>query len=259
VPDPGGLTVDLRIVHVDDQLLVIDKPEGMHTAPLREGEAGTLLDAVIEQYPEVERVPGIKPVEPGLLHRLDKGTSGLVVIARSVRAFAGLRRQFESGEVRKEYLAVSAPGAGVRSTRLSVSSRFAPLGPGRAKVRVVLPYEHRAGVLKGASPDTYVTEAEIVERGAGCCLVRCTLTRGFRHQVRAHLAHLGLPIVGDTLYGVPVPPGFGERMYLHASAVELRHPADGRPLRFESDLPGEFPLLLVSTMDNPRSAGAAEG
>ena len=254
MPDPGGLIVDLRIIHVDDQLLVIDKPEGMHTAPLREGEAGTLLDAVIEQYPEVERVPGIKPVEPGLLHRLDKGTSGLVVIARSVRAFAGLRRQFESGEVRKEYLAVSIPGAAVRSQRLSVSSRFAPLGPGRAKVQMVMSYEHRARMLKEASPDTYVTEAEIAERGAGCCLVRCTITRGFRHQVRVHLAHLGLPIVGDAIYGAPVPPGFGERMYLHASAVELHHPADGRPLRFESDLPGEFPLLLVSTMDGPQSA-----
>ncbi|MCX7029962.1 MAG: RluA family pseudouridine synthase, partial [Spirochaetes bacterium] len=238
--------MDLCILHVDDQLLVIDKPEGMHTAPLHAGETGTLLDAVIEQYPEVERVPGIKPVEPGLLHRLDKGTSGVVVIARSVHAFTTLARQFESGDVRKEYLAVCVPGPAVRSTRLSVSSRFAPLGPGRTKVQMVMSYEHRARVLKAASPDTYVTEAEIAERGAGGCLVRCTITRGFRHQVRVHLAHLGLPIVGDPLYGVPVPPGFGERMYLHASAVELHHPADGRPLRFESDLPNEFPPLLAA-------------
>ncbi len=236
--------MDLRLIHVDDQLLVVDKPEGLHTAPLREGEGGTLLDAVIEQFPEVERVPGIKPVEPGLLHRLDKGTSGVVVIARSVRAFTGLLDQFESGRVRKEYLAVCVPAAAVRSTRLSVASRFAPHGPHRAKVRVVMPFEHRAAVLREASPDTYQTEVEIVERGAGCCLVRCTVTRGFRHQVRVHLAHLGLPIVGDPLYGAPVPPGFGERMYLHATAVELHHPADGRPLRFESDLPAEFPLLL---------------
>jgi 23S rRNA pseudouridine1911/1915/1917 synthase len=238
--------VDLRIIHVDDQLLVIDKPEGMHTAPLREGERGSLLDAVIDQFPEVERVPGIKPVEPGLLHRLDKGTSGLVVIARSVRAFTDLLAQFESGEVRKEYLAVSVPGPAVRSRRLSVSSRFAPLGPGRARVQMVMSYEHRSRMLKEASPETYATEAEIAERGAGCCLVRCTITRGFRHQVRVHLAHLGLPIVGDPLYGAPVPPGFGERMYLHAVAVELHHPADGRPLRFESDMPGEFPLLLAA-------------
>jgi 23S rRNA pseudouridine1911/1915/1917 synthase len=242
------LTVELRILHVDDQLLVIDKPEGMHTAPLRGGEAGTLLDAVIEQFPEVERVPGIKPVEPGLLHRLDKGTSGVVVIARSVRAFTGLLRQFESGEVRKEYLAVCIPAPAVHSTRLSVSSRFAPFGPGRAKVQMVMSYEHRTRVLKEATRESYATEAEIAERGAGCCLVRCSLTRGFRHQVRVHLAHLGLPIVGDAFYGVPVPPGFGERMYLHASAVELHHPADGRPLRFESDLPGEFPFLLAAAV-----------
>ena len=236
--------MDLRLIHVDDQILVVDKPEGLHTAPLREGEGGTLLDAVIDQFPEVERVPGIKPVEPGLLHRLDKGTSGVVVIARSVRAFTGLLAQFESGAVRKEYTAICVPGAGLRSTRLSVASRFAPYGPGRAKVRVVMPFEHRAAVLREASPDTYQTEAEIVQRGAGCCLVLCTITRGFRHQVRTHLTHLGLPIVGDPLYGTPVPPGFGERMYLHATAVELHHPADGRPLRFESEVPAEFPLLL---------------
>lgn len=238
--------MDLRIVHVDDQVLVVEKPEGVHTAPLHEGERGTLLEAVIEQFPEVERLPGVKPVEPGLLHRLDKGTSGLVVIARTVRAFTDLLAQFEAGGVRKEYLAVCVPGPLVRSARLTVSSRFAPLGPGRAKVRVVLPYEHRSRVLREASPDTYATEAEIVERGSVCSLVRCTIARGFRHQVRVHLAHLGLPIVGDDLYGVPVPQGYGERLYLHAAAVELRHPADGRPLRFESEPPHEFPLLIAS-------------
>lgn len=238
--------MDLRIVHVDEQVLVVEKPEGVHTAPLREGETGTLLDAVIEQFPEVERVPGLKPVEPGLLHRLDQGTSGLVVIARSVRAFTGLLAQFEAGSVRKEYLAVCAPEPGVRSRRLTVSSRFAPFGPKHAKVRVVMPYEHRSRLLREASPDTYATEAEIVERGPVCSLVRCTIARGFRHQVRVHLAHLGLPIVGDDLYGAPVPPGYGERLYLHAAAVELHHPADGRPLRFESDPPNEFPLLLAA-------------
>jgi 23S rRNA pseudouridine1911/1915/1917 synthase len=204
-------------------------------------------DAVIEQFPEVERVPGFKPVEPGLLHRLDQGTSGVLVIARSVRAFSGLRVQFESGGVRKEYVAVCIPGPSVRSRRLTVSSRFAPLGPGRAKVQMVMPYEHRPRVLKEASPETYTTEVEAAERGAACCLVHATLTRGFRHQVRAHLAHLGLPIAGDPLYGAPVPPGFAERMYLHASAVELHHPQDGRPLRFESDPPAGFPLLLTAT------------
>lgn len=239
--------MDLHLIYVDDQFLVVDKPEGLHTAPLRDGDGGTLLDGVIAQFPEVERLPGIKQVEPGLLHRLDKDTSGLVVIARSVRAFTGLLSQFESGAVRKEYAAVCVPVAGLRSTRLSVASRFAPTGPGRAKVRVVLPFEHRVQVLRDASPDSYQTEVEIAERGAGCCLVRCAITRGFRHQVRAHLAHLGLPIVGDSLYGAPAPPGYGGRMYLHATAIELHHPADGRPLRFESELPMKFPLLLAAS------------
>lgn len=238
--------MELGILFVDDHLLAIDKPEGMHTAPLREGETGTLLAAVIEQFPEVERVPGVKPVEPGLLHRLDRETSGVVVIARTTRAFVALRGQFESDRVRKEYYAVCAPAPGVVADRLAVSSRFAPLGTGRSKVRVVLPYEHRASVLKEASPETYATDAEVIGRRGGCCLVRCTISRGFRHQVRAHLAHLGLPIVGDALYGTQVPEGFPERLYLHASAVELRHPADGRSLRFESPVPPEFAGLVAT-------------
>jgi 23S rRNA pseudouridine1911/1915/1917 synthase len=235
----------LRVLYEDAELLAVDKPAGLHTAPLRPGEAGTLLGQLIERYPEVAQVPGRKPQEPGLLHRLDRDTSGLVVVARTPAAFLELLGQFRAGRTRKEYLAVCLPAAEVKpADRFLLASRFAPFGPGRRKVRVVpvgAPQARGRG-RRQASLKSYRTEAQVVEAHGGLVLVRAVIRRGFRHQVRAHLSHLGLPIVGDELYGRPVPSGAPQRLYLHASAVELAHPADGRRLRIEAPLPLDFAL-----------------
>jgi 23S rRNA-/tRNA-specific pseudouridylate synthase len=255
---------ELAVLFADEQLIAVDKPAGLHTAPQgREGEV-TLLSRLLEQFPEIAAVPGIKPAEPGLLHRLDHGTSGIVLAARTPEAFRRLAAEFAAGRVRKEYLALCVPGSAVLAgQRFAMESRFAPCGPGRKKVRVV-----SAGALGGAGADsvghradsvgfhpaglhrvgrsatsgTYRTEAEVLEVQGPRVLVRAAIVRGFRHQVRAHLAFLGLPIVGDPLYGVPVPPGAADRLYLHASAVELQHPASGQPLRIRSPLPLDFEL-----------------
>jgi 23S rRNA pseudouridine1911/1915/1917 synthase len=233
----------LRVVYADAELLVVDKPAGLHTAPLRPGETGTLLDRVIARYPEVAGLHGRKPEEPGLLHRLDRETSGLVVIARTAAAFHGLRAQFRAGQVRKEYLALCNPAAAVRpGDRFRLASRFAPLGPGRRKVRVVLPDDDRKKLLRRASRELYTTEAEVLSVKPDQALVRAVIVRGFRHQVRAHLSRLGLPIAGDELYGSPVPSGCGQRLYLHASAVELAPSAGGPRLRLEAPLPPDFAL-----------------
>jgi 23S rRNA-/tRNA-specific pseudouridylate synthase len=111
-------------------------------------------------------------------------------------------------------------------------------------VRVVLPAEKKHRFTRKASPDTYTTEAETVARSGNFVLVRAHLTRGFRHQVRAHLAFLGFPIIGDPLYGIPVPPGFPERMYLHASQIKLIHPGSDQPLIIKSPLPSEFKAIF---------------
>lgn len=229
----------MRLLYEDGELIAVDKPAGQHTAPLHSGEAGTLLGELIERYPEIAGLPGIKTVEPGLLHRLDLDTSGVVVVARTAAAFQDLYAQFRAGRVRKEYLAVCVPRSSVRAGgRFRLESRFAPFGPGRRRVRVVLPADDRN--KPAVSPLTYQTDAEVVAVQGPLALIRVTLVRGFRHQVRAHLAHLGLPIAGDPLYGVPSPPGVPPRLYLHAAAVELSHPGSGRPLRIDSPLPSDF-------------------
>ena len=239
----------LRVLYEDPHLLVVDKPAGLHTAPLRAGEEATLLAEVISRYPEVASVPGLRAPEHGLLHRLDRETSGVVVFARSPEAFAALREQFAGEAVRKEYRAVCLPGAGGTDAAqgpVRIQSRFAPYGPGRRMVRVVLP-ESGAAARRKAGEQQYLTEARVLEEGAGFALVGAWLRRGFRHQVRAHLAYLRLPILGDPLYGVARPAGVAPRLYLHAAAVDLAHPLTGLALRIESPTPAEFAAALAAS------------
>jgi 23S rRNA pseudouridine1911/1915/1917 synthase len=233
------------ILYQDSALLAVDKPAGMHTAPLRPGEKGTLLGLVIEAFPEVAGLPGMKEVEPGLVHRLDRGTSGVVVVARTAEAFDALRAIFDGGGARKTYLAACGAGAAGAAARgpLSIQSRFAPLGAGRRKVRVVTPGTRGRRILREATRELYTTRAQIAAEGPGRLLLRVTIERGFRHQVRAHLAHLGYPILGDELYGVEVPAGFPRRMYLHAAAIDLVHPLTGKALRLVSPVPVELGRL----------------
>lgn len=242
------MSLPLVVWFEDAQVLVVEKPAGQHTAPLRAAEGGTLLECVIERYPEVAAVPGIKVVEPGLLHRLDRETSGLVAIARSAAAFAALRESSARGGMRKEYLAACArpvDGEAIEAgAAFCIASRFAPYGSGGRMVRVVLAGESRGKLLRNATPDSYSTEAEIIRRGGAILLLRARLDRGFRHQVRAHLSFLGFPILGDPLYGAPVPPGAEDRLYLHATRLEFEHPVTGALVSVESPLPREFAALF---------------
>jgi 23S rRNA pseudouridine1911/1915/1917 synthase len=226
----------------DESLLVVEKPAGIHTAPLHAGEEGTLLGMVMEAYPEVRHLPGFKTVEPGLLHRLDRETSGLVVVARTAQAFQTLRAGFET--MRKQYAAGCAIVEQPTADSFTVTSRFAPYGPGRRRVRVVTAEEKSPWVLEAATRDVHETTAHVLRRTEGRALVLVEITRGFRHQIRAHLSHAGLPLLGDVLYGRPVPEPFVQRMYLHAVRIGLRHPVTGVALVVESPLPPEFAALF---------------
>jgi len=242
------VAADLCVRYEDADLIVVDKPAGMHTAPLVGGSGDTLLDLAVNAFPEIGALPGIKPVEPGLVHRLDRETSGLVVVARTPVAFDQLRKVFAGGEARKDYRAVcEAGGAGMEEEtagHLRVESRFAPYGPGRRMVRPVLAGERSAKLLAAASRAQYTTEGRIIERRRGRVMVSAWIYKGFRHQVRAHLAFLGFPILGDPLYGVAAPVESAPRMYLHAARIEFPRPGTGEPLVVESPIPREFASLF---------------
>ncbi len=229
------------VVLEDPDFIVAAKPPGMPTAPLRPGGEGTLLAWVLARFPEVAVVPGLKPVEPGLLHRLDGDTSGLVLIARTAAAWDALLAAARGGRFVKRYRALvssaASPPEGTRellmdpekaqssALPLPIESAFRPWGPGRRRVAAVAP---------AAAPQqrVYRTVILAIEQETGLTAapsfrVLVELATGFRHQVRVHLAAIGLPIAGDRLYG-PAAASEAGRLMLHACALQFPHPRTGR-------------------------------
>ncbi len=224
------------VVLEDLDFVAVVKPAGLHTAPLRAGETGTLLEWVLARFPEVVRVPGLKPVEPGLLHRLDQDTSGLVLVARTLAGWEALQAAGREGRFVKRYRALAAPATrppeGTRELLMapvdpaaatlpvSVVSAFRAWGPGRRRVAAIAPGQ-------AAGRRLYTTRLLAIEAAGPSLRVLAELASGFRHQVRVHLASVGLPIVGDRLYGPPEAPA-AARLFLHACGLEFPHPRSGR-------------------------------
>jgi 23S rRNA pseudouridine1911/1915/1917 synthase len=220
----------------------------MHTAPLKEGEQGTLLDWTASRFPELLEVKGRKTIEGGLLHRLDYETGGLVLIARNQYALENLRAQQKAGNFIKEYLAFStAPpetrnavkgfppysaaaaiaAAGPAANPVhAVESAFRPYGPGRKQVRPVSSgrvYRTEYTVLPPEAAGVFSAYVRLHPEGR---LFTVTLVRGFRHQIRCHLAWLGWPLLNDPLYGGDDDGGF---LALRAHALSFTDPDTGEP------------------------------
>lgn len=231
-PDPR---LALQIVHEDPWIVVLDKPAGVPSHPLREHEVGTVASALVARYPETSGV-GYRLREPGILHRLDTDTSGLLLAARDELTFETLRAALKSGRIDKHYVAlvdgrVTAP----RTIELAIAPH--PRDPRR----VVTLEPDQASDVKGArAARTDVLRAEPI---GVYTKVEVSAAHATRHQVRAHLAAIGHPLVGDALYGGSALPGLS-RHFLHASRIALDHPHDGRAMRFTSPLPRELQSAL---------------
>jgi 23S rRNA pseudouridine1911/1915/1917 synthase len=224
LPDPA---LALRIVHEDAELVAVDKPPGIPSHALRPGESGTIASALLARYPSMAGV-GYRELEAGLLHRLDTETSGILLAARTAPAFQKLRAAHERGEFRKRYSALvrGRPALGIHDAYIRADQR---------KVRVELE------AFAAAKPIRFeIISADVHGEFALLCV---ELVLAARHQVRAQLARLGHPIAGDALYGGAVLPGL-TRHFLHASRVELPHPADGRRLALEAPLPEDLRAVL---------------
>jgi 23S rRNA pseudouridine1911/1915/1917 synthase len=206
-PEPAS-PLDVRLERTD--LVVVEKPAGQPSAPLAPAETGTLAGALLGRYPEMEGI-GYRTREPGIIHRLDTRTSGLVIAARTAIAFEVLREALRSHRLDKRYLAiVEASGLPERGA-IDLPLMPHPGGSGRV---VVAPHDaHGGGVQRCVS--TFHT----LERRGRFALVEVEASRAYRHQVRVHLAASGWPIAGDLEYGGAVRQALGERHALHASHV----------------------------------------
>jgi 23S rRNA pseudouridine1911/1915/1917 synthase len=216
--------LDLRIAYEDEYLLVVDKPAGLVVHPGAGHAAGTLVQGLLDRG-----VTGGDPERPGIVHRLDRDTSGLLVVARTEEAYEGLQALVKRHELEREYVAL------VRGRPRSRSGRIeAPIGRDRR--------EPTRRSLDTDTPKPAVTHFEVIELFRDHALLRVRLETGRTHQIRVHLAAIGLPVAGDPLYGVP-EQGL-RRQFLHAARLAFPHPVTGARVETESPLPDELAVAL---------------
>ncbi|MDO8278390.1 MAG: RluA family pseudouridine synthase [Burkholderiaceae bacterium] len=223
-PEPMAL----QVVFEDEHLLVIDKPAGLVVHPAPGNWSGTLLNGLLARDPGAQFLP-----RAGIVHRLDKDTSGLMVVARSRSVMDALVRMIAAREVVRQYLALGH-GAWAGPDSREVREAIGRDPRNRLRMAALDPQRHSA---KAAA-----TRIELLRNGAKACWVRCTLQTGRTHQIRVHMAWIGHPLVGDTLYGAPT--GSLARQALHAFRLAFTHPVTGQALEFESALPADLLLAL---------------
>lgn len=210
LPDPG---VPLAILYNDPFIVAVDKPAGTPSQPIAPGEMGTVANALVARFPECATVSD-DPREAGLIHRLDIGTSGVLVAAKTRTAWTQLRKAFASGRVKKRYLAVVS----------------GPLPDSGHSHQALAHHGKKMIVTSQKSGLAAETEWTVRSRAGDFALVDCTANTGRMHQIRVHLAHAGAPIVGDTLYGGPAAPEDFAGHFLHAAEITLPHPDTKQPI-----------------------------
>jgi 23S rRNA pseudouridine1911/1915/1917 synthase len=227
-PPQRGTEVPVRFE--DQDLAVVAKPAGIPTHPTKSRLGGSMVNALLGSGMKLAQAED--PLRPGIVHRLDSGTSGLIVVAKSDRAYAALRKMMKAHEVRRTYLALA-----VGSIRAAGFEVEAPLGRRGSKI-----------VVDRAAGKPARTLFEVIERHRSTTLVRATPVTGRTHQIRVHLSSVGHPIVGDKAYG-----GAGElsrslglsRPFLHSSDISFTHPFSGETIHVEEQLPDELEEALT--------------
>lgn len=232
--------IPLCVAYEDDALIVIDKPAGLVVHPAAGNPDGTLVNALLHHCRgQLSGIGGV--ARPGIVHRIDKDTSGLLVVAKTDAAHEGLARQFADHSITRAYLAITGgvplPAAG------TIRGSIARSGQDRKKMALV---------EEGGRGKYAVTHYRVLKPLNGAALVECRLETGRTHQVRVHLASIGHSLLGDPVYGrcpsrlrsVLAELGF-RRQALHAAQLGFIHPVDGRPLLFSSPTPVDMETLLV--------------
>ena len=247
--DLAAEAIPLRIVHEDADLLVVDKPAGMVVHPAPGTPGGTLVNALMHRYGDgLSGVGGV--ARPGIVHRIDKDTSGLLVVALNDAAHRGLADQFARHSVERLYRAVAMGVPDMGDPRL-MGARGVSTDPPWIRIDTRLD-RHRTDRQRQAvhfdRGRHAVTRVRVIEMLDGAALCECQLETGRTHQIRVHMAHAGHPLVGDPVYGrrrsVHGPAAAFTRQALHAATLGFVHPVTGGAMRFESPLPDDMVHLI---------------
>jgi 23S rRNA pseudouridine1911/1915/1917 synthase len=234
----------LDVIHADTHVIVLNKPPGLVVHPGAGCSENTLVNRLVHHFPEIRQV-GEDPLRPGIVHRLDRDTSGLILVARTAHSLVFLQKEFKYHRVRKTYLAL------VTGSDLTESGEICrPIGrhPRQRKRMCVNPDTGR----------TARTSWQVLQRYADACLVRIRLYTGRTHQIRVHFYDMGHPVVGDTTYQFRrnrKGPQSHPRQMLHAWRIEFRHPYSGVKMWFEADPPEDF----ISAITRESGASLADG
>jgi 23S rRNA pseudouridine1911/1915/1917 synthase len=235
---------DLQFLYEDDNILAVAKPAGVHVFPQRRGEPDALWSRLKKMRPGLDRVGD--PSAPAFVHRLDRGTSGVLLAAKTDPAYEKLRRDFGAGAIEKEYLALVEGGLlEPLEIDLPIGSRYRR----SKKVQVQVPGRK----LRGVRPARTVIEPQDSSGDLTLCCV--TISTGVRHQIRAHLSHLGHPVAGDREYGARREfKGLAGRIFLHARRIRLPHPLSKSPLEITCPLPGDLSQILDELGLDPQAS-----
>jgi 23S rRNA pseudouridine1911/1915/1917 synthase len=230
-PQPAVAQPDLTIAYADEHLLVVDKPAGVVVHPAPGHAGGTLANALA-----AAGAAGGEEDRPGIVHRLDRDTSGLLVVARSQETYARLQRLVRRRKLTREYLALV-----VGRPRSRGGTIDAPIGRDR--------HDRLRHSLDTDTPRAAVTHFELEELLPRHALLRVRLETGRTHQIRVHLAAIDLPVSGDPIYGAPGDLGL-KRQFLHAARLAFRHPTTGERVDVSSPLPPELAAALAAARDS---------
>ena len=235
MPDPEPAEalpedIPLDVVYEDGDIIVVNKPVGMVVHPAPGHPDGTLVNALLFHCAgSLSGVGGA--LRPGIVHRIDRDTSGLIVAAKNDFAHQGLAAQLQDHSMRRTYEAVVV--GNLREDRGTVD---APIGR--------CPTDRKRMAVTERNSRAAVTHYEVLRRFRGYTYIRCVLETGRTHQIRVHMAYIGHPLYGDTVYGAKRPAADMTGQCLHAVALDLTHPRTGERMRFTSPLPEEFTRLL---------------
>lgn len=231
--DAAAEDIPLDIVFEDDNMLVINKPQGMVVHPGAGNYSGTLVNALMHHCGD--SLSGIGGVaRPGIVHRIDKETSGLLLVAKTDLAHNSLSQQIKEKTATREYICITDGNMTVNKGKID-----APIGR-HGTIRTKM-------AVTSKNSKNAVTHFEVVEQLDGASLVKCRLETGRTHQIRVHLAYIGFPILGDSVYGAKTNPYNLQGQALHAERISFNHPVTGERMEFHRD-PPEYFAKLVETL-----------